>query len=63
MDWVEQFLDAMWMERGLAENTLMSYRNDLTKIIALDGATRLPIRFHQLGWVVGVSELANRSRL
>ncbi|EKO3557420.1 site-specific tyrosine recombinase XerD [Vibrio metschnikovii] len=30
---VEQFLDAMWMERGLAENTLMSYRNDLTKLL------------------------------
>ncbi|XAG62498.1 site-specific tyrosine recombinase XerD [bacterium 19MO04SH03] len=23
----------MWMERGLAENTLMSYRNDLTKLL------------------------------
>ncbi|MBO0186170.1 site-specific tyrosine recombinase XerD, partial [Vibrio parahaemolyticus] len=22
---VEQFLDAMWMERGLSENTLASY--------------------------------------
>ncbi|MBF4435191.1 site-specific tyrosine recombinase XerD [Vibrio anguillarum] len=30
---VEQFLDAMWMERGLAENTLSSYRNDLTKLL------------------------------
>ncbi|WP_217539120.1 site-specific tyrosine recombinase XerD [Vibrio metschnikovii] len=30
---VEQFLDAMWMERGLAENTLMSYRHDLTKLL------------------------------
>ncbi|CZF79116.1 MULTISPECIES: site-specific tyrosine recombinase XerD [Grimontia] len=29
---VEQFLDAMWMERGLSENTLASYRNDLTKL-------------------------------
>lgn len=31
---VEQFLDAMWMERGLAENTLMSYRNDLSKLLS-----------------------------
>lgn len=30
---VEQFLDAMWMERGLSENTLASYRNDLSKLI------------------------------
>ena len=30
---IEQFLDAMWMERGLSENTLMSYRNDLSKLI------------------------------
>ncbi len=30
---VEQFLDAMWMERGLAENTLASYRNDLNKLL------------------------------
>ncbi len=31
---VEQFLDAMWMERGLSENTLASYRNDLMKLLA-----------------------------
>ncbi len=30
---VEQFLDAMWMERGLSENTLASYRNDLSKLL------------------------------
>lgn len=30
---VEQFLDAMWMERGLSDNTLASYRNDLTKLL------------------------------
>jgi len=30
---IEQFLDAMWMERGLSENTLASYRNDLMKLI------------------------------
>ena len=29
---IERFLDAMWMERGLSENTLMSYRNDLKKL-------------------------------
>lgn len=30
---VEQFLDAMWMERGLSENTLSSYRTDLAKLL------------------------------
>lgn len=30
---VEQFLDAMWMERGLSENTLSSYRADLNKLL------------------------------
>jgi len=30
---VEQFLDAMWMERGLSENTLSSYRTDLLKLL------------------------------
>ena len=30
---VEQFLDAMWMERGLSENTLTSYRTDLAKLL------------------------------
>ena len=27
---VEQYLDAIWMERGLSENSLASYRSDLT---------------------------------
>lgn len=30
---VEQFLDSMWMERGLSDNTLASYRNDLMKLL------------------------------
>ena len=29
---IERFLDAMWMERGLSDNTLASYRNDLKKL-------------------------------
>lgn len=28
---IEAFLDAMWMERGLSENTLSAYRSDLTR--------------------------------
>ncbi|MEI7064961.1 site-specific tyrosine recombinase XerD [Dickeya chrysanthemi] len=29
---IEQFLDALWLERNLAENTLSSYRNDLCSL-------------------------------
>lgn len=32
-DLVEQFLDVVWMERGLSENTLSAYRSDLKKFI------------------------------
>lgn len=31
LDIVERFLDAMWLERGLSENTLSAYRTDLNK--------------------------------
>jgi integrase/recombinase XerD len=31
---IEQFLDAQWMERGLSENTLAAYRNDLNGLTA-----------------------------
>ncbi len=31
---VEQFLDALWLERGLAEQTLAAYRSDLEKLEA-----------------------------
>ncbi len=30
---VESFLDVIWMERGLSENTVASYRNDLHKLL------------------------------
>ena len=29
---IEEFLDVMWHERGLSDNTLASYRNDLTTV-------------------------------
>jgi integrase/recombinase XerD len=29
---IEQFLDALWLERNLAENTLASYRLDLRSL-------------------------------
>ena len=28
---IDTFLDALWMERGLAENTLLAYRRDLER--------------------------------
>ena len=38
---IERFLDALWMERGLSENTLAAYRNDLNRLAAwLAGGSR-----------------------
>jgi len=31
---IEQFLDVVWMERGLSENTLSAYRADLKKFVS-----------------------------
>ena len=28
---IEKFLDSLWLEKGLSENTLKAYRNDLEK--------------------------------
>lgn len=30
---IEQFIDIIWMERGLSENTLAAYRTDLKKFV------------------------------
>ena len=30
---IEQFIDVIWMERGLSENTLSAYRTDLKKFV------------------------------
>lgn len=30
---VEQFLDALWLEKNLAENTLSAYRRDLSMLV------------------------------
>ena len=27
---IAQFLDALWLEKGLSDNTLLAYRSDLT---------------------------------
>lgn len=39
---LQQYLDALWLERGLKENTLMAYRRDLSqaeKLLAKQGKT------------------------
>lgn len=36
---IEQFLDVIWMERGLSENTLAAYRTDLKKFSVWLGVT------------------------
>jgi len=35
---IEQFIDVIWMERGLSENTLSAYRSDLSKFSLWLGA-------------------------
>ncbi|MFK5915516.1 MAG: site-specific tyrosine recombinase XerD [Woeseiaceae bacterium] len=40
LDIIEQFLDTIWMERGLRENTLSAYRNDLNKFAIWIGHTK-----------------------
>ena len=39
---IEQFLDAIWMERGLSENTLAAYRNDLNGYARWLASQQLP---------------------
>ncbi|WP_070962277.1 site-specific tyrosine recombinase XerD [Vibrio sonorensis] len=45
---VEQFLDSMWMERGLSENTLASYRADLVKLLQWMGEHNYKLSFISL---------------
>ena len=40
-DAIEGFLDTLWMERGLSENTLNAYRADLTDFARFANARRL----------------------
>jgi integrase/recombinase XerD len=37
---IERYIDAMWMEKGLSDNTLSSYRRDLRQFNAWLGKTR-----------------------
>ena len=48
---IEQFTDAMWMERGLSRNTLSAYRNDLSGLavwLLKQGRTLLAARRQDL---------------
>lgn len=38
---IEQFLDALWLEQGLSENTLAAYRSDLNKFAIFIAKTSL----------------------
>lgn len=56
---IDQYLDAMWMEKGLSDNSLTSYRRDLTQTalwlqarnLTLQGCNRETLQ-HYLGWRV-----------
>jgi integrase/recombinase XerD len=41
---IESFLDTLWMERGLSENTLNAYRSDLTAVSSWLGDVGLNLR-------------------
>ena len=44
---IEDFVEAMWLEKGLSENTLSAYRSDLTKFavfLALHGEQDKPVQ-------------------
>ncbi len=43
-DLIEQFLDALWLEKNLAENTLSAYRRDLAHAGGLTGCTTVSAR-------------------
>lgn len=62
---IESFVDSLWMERGLAENTLTAYRSDLSRFAAwlggqgrgLLGATRADV----LAFLAGLAASPPRS--
>ena len=62
---IEAFLDALWMERGLSENTLKAYRADLTHFARFAGARRLGLldveRADVLDYLVSMIEASPRT--
>lgn len=55
---IERYLDAMWMEKGLSNNTLESYRRDITQFA--DWLLRLKIPLKQVTATVLHEHLAHR---
>ena len=54
---IDVFIDAMWLEHGLATNTLSSYRADLTSLVAwlkAQGVSLLATEWHHLSAYMGV---------
>lgn len=48
---IEQFIDVIWMERGLSENTLTAYRTDLKQFSSWLASTANNINSHEEGIV------------
>ena len=62
---IEGFLDALWMERGLSENTLKAYRADLAHFARFANARRLGLldvqRSHVLDYLVSMIDASPRT--
>ena len=62
---IEAFLDALWMERGLSENTLKAYRADLVHFARFASARRLDLleveRGHVLDYLVSMIDASPRT--
>ena len=62
---IEGFLDALWMERGLSENTLKAYRADLAHFARFASARRLGLldveRGHVLDYLVSMIDASPRT--
>ena len=62
---VEEFLDALWMERGLSDNTLKAYRADLAHVARFAEARGLGLleveRGHVLDYLVSMMDASPRT--
>ena len=62
---IEGFLDALWMERGLSENTLKAYRSDLDHFARFVNARRIGLlgveRGHVLDYLVSMIDASPRT--
>ena len=62
---IEAFLDSLWMERGLSENTLNAYRADLAHFARFVGTRQLGLleveRGHVIDYLVSMIEASPRT--